>query len=61
MCYVLCINKGDTQMTKAQVKKLHTIAAKLEALQNECANRSDKDDLMSAKKYLIYALNRNEH
>lgn len=48
-------------MTKAQLKKLHTIAAKLEALQNQCANEADREDLMSAKKYLIYALNRNEH
>ena len=47
-------------MTKAELKRLNTICAKVESLQHSCSARQDKDDLESAKKFLMYALRRNE-
>lgn len=48
-------------MTKAQLSKLDTILRKLEALQHAgITQQSDKDDLSNAKKYLMYALRRND-
>lgn len=48
-------------MSKAQLKKLNTLTGRLEALQHEVLDSSIKDDLASAKKFLMYALNKAEH
>lgn len=47
-------------MTPAQIKRLHTICAKVEALQKDCASRRDADDLGAAKNRLLDVLRRNE-
>lgn len=44
-------------MTKAQLKKLETIIAKLEALENEVAGSGVSDWLRDAKSALLHAHN----
>lgn len=47
-------------MTPTQIKRLHTILSKVEALQHDCLEREDKIDLGDAKSRLLYVLRRNE-
>lgn len=47
-------------MTKAQIKKLETVLAKLEALQNEVADRAIAERLGYGKSELLRALSAAE-
>ena len=49
---------GETEMTVAEKKKLDTIIGKLEALQNSCANltQKEKDAMRAAKSRLLEIL-----
>lgn len=44
-------------MTKAQLKKLETVLAKLEALENEVADRGARERLRAGKNELLRAWN----
>jgi len=47
-------------MTKAQIKKLETVLAKLENLQNQVADRSIRERLGAGKNELLRALSEAE-
>ena len=59
---VFCIYRNKTQrnetMTKSQLNKLNTIIGKIESLQADCENKTQKetDALRSAKSRLIELL-----
>ena len=48
-------------MTKAQIKKLHTVLAKLETLENQVADRGIRERINSGKRELLRALSDAEH